>query len=46
MQGLVPGAIQFGPRKEWSFERDQLNAWWEKFVLKMNPAGELGPKEK
>ena len=31
MDGTIPGARQFGPRKEWSFERDQLEAWWQEF---------------
>jgi len=29
--GTIPGARQFGPRKEWAFERDQLETWWQKF---------------
>jgi excisionase family DNA binding protein len=29
--GTIPGAKQFGPRKGWCFERDQLEAWWQQF---------------
>ena len=29
--GTVPGARQFGRWKEWAFDRDQLEAWWQKF---------------
>jgi len=29
--GTIPGARQFGPRKGWAFERDQLENWWQKF---------------
>ena len=34
MDGTIPGARQFGPRKEWSFERDRLETWWQEFNLK------------
>ena len=29
--GTIPGARQFGRHKEWAFERDQLETWWQKF---------------
>jgi hypothetical protein len=29
--GTIPGARQFGRRKEWAFDRYQLNDWWKKF---------------
>jgi predicted DNA-binding transcriptional regulator AlpA len=41
IDGTIPGAIQFGPGKEWAFEKDQLEAWWQKFNRKFKPAGTL-----
>jgi Helix-turn-helix domain len=36
MDGTIPGARQFGRWKEWSFDRETLEAWWQEFNLKSN----------
>jgi hypothetical protein len=36
MDGTIPGARQFGRWKEWSFDRETLEAWWQEFNLKTN----------
>jgi hypothetical protein len=36
IDGTIPGARQVGPRKHWTFDRFQLEAWWQQFNLQ-NP---------
>jgi hypothetical protein len=33
IDGTIPGAKQIGPRKHWTFDRDQLEKWWQEFNL-------------
>jgi hypothetical protein len=33
IEGIIPGAKQLGPRKHWTFDRHQLETWWQAFNL-------------
>jgi excisionase family DNA binding protein len=34
LDGTIPGARRFGPRKHWTFEKYQLETWWQNYNAK------------